>query len=61
VTTIGVSSLITERLLAAQHGRVWAENCPDGGARFTMAIPVEVHELDAEACATSTAATSQAV
>jgi K+-sensing histidine kinase KdpD len=38
---------ITERLLAAQHGRVWAENCPDGGARFTMAVPIEVHELEA--------------
>ena len=43
----GLGLWITERLLGAQHGRVWAENCPDGGARFTMAVPIEVHELEA--------------
>jgi signal transduction histidine kinase len=32
----GVGLWITARLLAAQDGRVWAENCPDGGSRFTI-------------------------
>ena len=32
---------ITRGLLAAESGRVWAENHPDGGAVFIMAIPVE--------------------
>ena len=27
-------------LLAVEHGRVWAENCPDGGAQFTIVVPV---------------------
>jgi signal transduction histidine kinase len=31
---------IARGLLAAENGRVWAENCPDGGAEFTVAIPV---------------------
>ena len=30
---------ITRGLLAAAGGRVWAENVPDGGARFTMVVP----------------------
>ena len=32
---------ITRGLLAAEGGRVWAENHPDGGAVFTIAVPVE--------------------
>ncbi len=35
----GMGLAITRGLLAAQHGRVWAENHPDGGALFTMAVP----------------------
>ena len=31
---------ITRGLLAAEGGRVWAENHPDGGAVFTIAVPV---------------------
>ena len=30
---------IARGLLAVQGGRVWAENCPDGGARFTLVVP----------------------
>jgi signal transduction histidine kinase len=30
------------RLVAAEQGRVWADNCPDGGAEFTVAIPALV-------------------
>ena len=35
----GMGLWIARGLLAAEHGRVWAENRPDGGAEFTMAIP----------------------
>lgn len=37
----GMGLAIVRGLLAAERGRVWAENCPDGGARFTIAVPVE--------------------
>jgi two-component system, OmpR family, sensor histidine kinase KdpD len=40
----GMGLWIARGLLAAGHGRVWAENCRDGGARFTMAVPIEVKE-----------------
>jgi two-component system sensor histidine kinase KdpD len=42
----GMGLWIARGLLAVERGRVWAENCADGGARFTMAIPVEVKTLD---------------
>jgi signal transduction histidine kinase len=32
---------IARGLLAVEQGRIWAENCPDEGARFTIAVPVE--------------------
>jgi two-component system sensor histidine kinase KdpD len=35
----GMGLAITRGLLAAAGGRVWAENAPGAGARFTMAIP----------------------
>ena len=35
----GMGLAITRGLLAAEGGRVWAENHPDGGACFTMSIP----------------------
>lgn len=37
----GMGLSIARGLLAAERGRVWAENCLDGGARFTIAVPVE--------------------
>lgn len=43
----GLGLWITERLLAVQDGRVWAENCPDGGARFTIAVPTNVQQFEA--------------
>jgi signal transduction histidine kinase len=33
---------ITRGLLAAAGGRVWAENVPGGGARFTLVVPGSV-------------------
>ena len=40
----GMGLSIARGLLAVEHGRVWAENAPDGGARFTIAVPVAVKE-----------------
>jgi two-component system sensor histidine kinase KdpD len=37
----GMGLAITRGLLAAEGGRVWAENHPEGGAIFTIAVPVE--------------------
>lgn len=37
----GMGLAITRGLLAAEKGRVWAENCAEGGAVFTLAVPVE--------------------
>ena len=38
----GMGLAITRGMLAAEGGRVWAENNQGGGAVFTMAIPVQV-------------------
>jgi len=35
---------ITRGLLAAENGRVWAENRPNGGSRFSMLIPADVRQ-----------------
>jgi two-component system sensor histidine kinase KdpD len=45
----GLGLWIARGLLAAQDGRVWAENCADGGAQFTMAVPVLAARTDSEA------------
>jgi two-component system sensor histidine kinase KdpD len=37
----GMGLAITRGLLAAEGGRVWAEDCVDGGARFSMFVPAE--------------------
>jgi two-component system, OmpR family, sensor histidine kinase KdpD len=37
----GMGLAITRGLLAAERGRVWAVNDPNGGAAFTIAVPVE--------------------
>ncbi len=38
----GMGLSIASGLLAAEHGRVQAKNCPDGGAEFTITVPVEI-------------------
>ena len=42
VSGTGMGLSIARGLLAAEQGRVWAENCADGGAQFTIAVPVHV-------------------
>jgi len=37
----GMGLAIARGLVAAQGGRIWAENCSDGGARFWLVIPAE--------------------
>ncbi len=36
----GMGLWIARGLLAAEHGRLWAKNHPDGGADFTIVVPV---------------------
>ena len=36
----GMGLWIARGLLAAERGRMWADNHPDGGAEFTIVIPV---------------------
>jgi two-component system, OmpR family, sensor histidine kinase KdpD len=38
----GMGLAIARGLLAVARGRIAAENCADGGARFTMVVPAEV-------------------
>jgi two-component system sensor histidine kinase KdpD len=40
----GMGLAITRGLLAAEGGRVWAENHPEGGACFTMCTPAPARQ-----------------
>jgi two-component system sensor histidine kinase KdpD len=44
----GMGLSITRGLLAAENGRVWAENRPEGGSRFFILIPAEVRQAAAQ-------------
>jgi signal transduction histidine kinase len=41
----GMGLSITRGLLAAAGGRVWAENAPGAGARFSVVVPGPVHAV----------------
>lgn len=45
----GMGLWIARGLLAVQQGRIWAENCPDGGAQFTIVVPAAAKEAEPEA------------
>jgi two-component system, OmpR family, sensor histidine kinase KdpD len=40
----GMGLWIVRGLLAVEQGQVFAENCPDGGAKFTILVPAAVKE-----------------
>jgi two-component system sensor histidine kinase KdpD len=42
----GMGLWIARELLAVEQGRVWAENCPDGGAQFTLVVPAATKEAE---------------
>jgi len=41
VSGTGMGLSIARGMLAAEGGRIWAENCADGGAQFTILVPAE--------------------
>ncbi len=43
----GMGLWIARGLLAVEGGRVWAENCAEGGARFTLVVPAAAPQADA--------------
>jgi two-component system sensor histidine kinase KdpD len=43
-TGTGMGLSIARGLLAAEGGRIWAENDPDGGSRFTIAVPAATRD-----------------
>ena len=45
----GLGLAICTQILHAHHGHIWAENRPEGGARFTFVIPREQPQKLAEA------------
>jgi len=49
VAGTGMGLSIVRGLLAVERGRVWAENCADGGAMFTIAVPVEQKPVEVSA------------
>jgi len=44
-TGTGLGLAITRGLLAAEGGRIWGENVPGGGARFTIRVPASTRQL----------------
>jgi two-component system sensor histidine kinase KdpD len=44
-TGTGLGLAITRGLLAAEGGRIWGENVPAGGARFTIRVPASTRQL----------------
>jgi two-component system sensor histidine kinase KdpD len=48
----GMGLWIARGLLAVQSGRIWAENCADGGTRFTIVVPAMVKAAAAAPVAT---------
>ena len=47
VSGTGMGLSIARGMLAVERGRIWAENCPDGGAEFTIVVPAAVKTVAA--------------
>jgi len=47
VSGTGMGLSIARGMLAVERGRVWAENCPDGGAIFTIQVPADTRRAEA--------------
>jgi two-component system sensor histidine kinase KdpD len=50
----GMGLSIARGLLAAEQGRVWGENTPEGGARFTIVVPADTRPADSESLSFTT-------
>jgi K+-sensing histidine kinase KdpD len=45
VSGTGMGLSIARGVLAVQHGRIWAENRPEGGAQFTIQVPTAIRTV----------------
>jgi two-component system sensor histidine kinase KdpD len=44
----GLGLAVAKGLIEAHGGRIWAENRPDGGARFTFTLPVSERSAEVD-------------
>lgn len=42
---LGIGLSISRSIVEAHGGRLWAENCPDGGATFHFTVPLQSEQL----------------
>jgi two-component system, OmpR family, sensor histidine kinase KdpD len=45
VSGTGMGLSIARGMLAVERGKIWAENCADGGAQFTMVVPAATRNV----------------
>ncbi len=48
ITGLGLGLYISRQIVKAHGGEIWAENSPDGGAKFTVKIPKTQHSTHHE-------------
>jgi signal transduction histidine kinase len=44
--SMGVGLAVSRSIAEAHDGRLWAENCPEGGARFNLVLPLSAIDGD---------------